>query len=65
MKKSPFVLLKEAIENELFNTQLQMQEYLLNNTPINAEFLTGYAEALKFMIQKADFIYKYGIPPKF
>lgn len=65
MKKSPFVLLKEAIENELFNTQLQMQEYLLNNTPINAEFLTGYAEALKLIIQKADFIYKYGRSPKF
>jgi hypothetical protein len=65
MKKSPFALLKEAIENELFNTQLQLQAHTMNSTPINAEFYIGYAEALKFIAQKAEFIQRFGKPPKF
>ncbi len=65
MKKSPFALLKEAIENELFDTALQLQAHTMNNTPINAEFYLGYAEALKFIAQKADYISRYGKPPKF
>lgn len=65
MKKSPFTLLREAIENELFDTALQLQSHTLNNTPINAEFFTGYTEALKLILQKADYISRFGKPPKF
>lgn len=65
MKKAPFTLLKEAIENELFNTSLQLQERTLNGTPINSEFYLGYCEALKLMIQHAEFIYRYGRAGKF
>ena len=65
MKKSPFTLLREAIENELLNTSLQLQSHLLGNSEINSEFIIGYSEALKFMLMKADFIYKYGSTPKF
>lgn len=65
MKKSSFALLKEAIENELFDTQLQLQAHIASNTPVNAEFYVGYAEALKFIVQKAEFIQRFGRPPKF
>ena len=65
MKKSPFTLLREAVENELCNTALQLQAHTMNNTPINAEFYVGYTEALKFILQKTDFISRYGKPPKF
>ena len=65
MKKSPFTLLREAIENELLNTSLQLQSHLHDNKAINSEFLLGYSEALKFLLIKADFIYKYGSAPKF
>ena len=65
MKKSPFTLLREAIENELFNTSLQLQSHLLGNSKINSEFFLGYSEALKFMLMKADSIYKHGSTPKF
>lgn len=65
MKKSPFTLLCEAIENELFNTSLQLQSHLLSNTEVNPDFGMGYCEALKFMLMKAEYISKYGKPPKF
>lgn len=65
MKKSPFALLREAIENELFNTSLHLQELALNDSPVNSEFFLGYNEALKLLLQKADYIYRYGVPPKF
>ena len=65
MKKSPFSLLCEAIESEIFNTSLQLQSNLLNNEQINSDFYNGYIEALKFLKMKADFISRYGRSPKF
>lgn len=65
MSKSPFVLLKKAVENELFDTSLRLQSYLLNDDAINSDFIIGYTEALKIVLQYADFIYRYGKPPRF
>lgn len=65
MSKSPFVLLKNAIENELFDTSLRLQSHLLNGDASNPDFLIGYTEALKIVLQYADFIYRYGKPPRF
>ena len=65
MKKSPFILLKEAIENELFDTSLSLQKHFINEEKINSDFFLGYTEALKFMLMKAEFIYKYGKNPNF
>ena len=65
MKKSPFTLLREAIENELFNASLSLQKNELNGEKVNPDFYLGYTEAMKFMLQKANFIYRFGKPPKF
>ena len=65
MKKSPFTLLCESIENEIFNTSLQLQSHLQSGEKINSDFYNGYIEALKFLKMKADFISRYGRSPKF
>ena len=65
MPKSPFVLLKEAIENELFDTSLRLQSHLLNGVAINSDFICGYTEALKLALQYASYIYRYKQAPPF
>lgn len=65
MPKSPFVLLKNAVENELFDTSLRLQSRLLNGDAINSDFLVGYTEALKLVLQYAESIYRFGKPPRF
>ena len=65
MKKSPFQLLKEAIENELFDASLRIQNHSEKGEKINSEFCLGYTEALKLMLMKAEYIYRYGGAPKF
>lgn len=62
MKKTPFTLLREAIENELLNTSLSMQKSFIDKEQINPDFYLGYTEALKFMLMHADYIYRYGKP---
>ena len=62
MKKTPFTLLKEAIENELLNTSLSMQKSFIDKEQINPDFYLGYTEALKLMLMHADYIYHHGKP---
>ena len=65
MKKSPFTLLRNEIENELSQHSLLLQKNIAERKQINADFVIGYNEALKVLLQKADYIYRYGKPPKY
>lgn len=64
MKKSPFMLLKEAIENELFNHSLELQSHMLSGLETNSSFALGYSYALKYMLTVAECIYRNGRPPR-
>ena len=58
MKKSPFTLLKEAIENELFDISLQLQYVdIATGVTISNPYFLGYIEALKRMLARAEAIY--------
>ena len=58
MKKSPFILLKEAIESELFDISLKLQYVdAVTGVMINNPYFLGYVEALRRMLARAEAIY--------
>lgn len=57
MKKSPFALLKEAIETELTDLSLLLQLANLEEMRVDNAYFIGYAEALKKMSEIANNIY--------
>lgn len=58
MKKSPFTLLKEAIENELFDFSLKLQYVdIKTGVMISDPYFLGYVEALRRMLARAEAIY--------
>lgn len=61
MKKSPFILLKEYIENTLFDVSLLRQLADIKNPGKlqgNPDYNLGYVSALRDMLAMAESIYK-------
>lgn len=61
MKKSPFILLKEYIENTLFDISLihQLADITKPGKPHgNPDYELGYVSALRDMLAMAESIYK-------
>lgn len=65
MKKSPFTLLRESIENELFDASLRLQRLQADGTQPNAEFFLIEKELLTLILCRADYIYKHHKAPPF
>lgn len=56
-KTSPFVQLRREIEDEIYNTNLEVSKLILGKVEYNVDFFLGYTEALRLMLQKAACIY--------
>lgn len=65
MKKSPFALLRESIEEEFFNLSLELQLLCTEEEKVNHDFILGYRSALEILRARANFIYKHGTKPPF
>lgn len=61
---SPFQRLRREIENELYDAALQHLLLIEVGEELNSDFILGYVSALKRMLEKADYIYKYKDTPQ-
>jgi hypothetical protein len=65
MKKSPFTLLKDSIENELFDNALELQKLNAEGKQPNADFFLARKLVCELLLQRAEYIYKFGKKPPF
>ena len=65
MKKSPFELLREAIESERFDNSLRMQDLLARGVDFNPDYFLAVSTVLDLLLARANYIYKHHRQPPF